>query len=149
MSDEVTPVPLDRRTPADTPDVVAPRPLILVVDDDADTRNSLAELLTEHGYRVVTAEDGEQAYHYLAAHRPPAAMVLDLWMPVRDGWSLSAEVMVGHLPAVPIVVVTAAAAHFAYPVPSRQVLRKPISPDRLLRMLDEIVRTPPPRGAGS
>ena len=59
--------------------------------------------------------------------------------------SRSTMVSVGRLPFVPIVVVTTASAGFAYPVPSRYVLRKPVNPDRLVRMVEDLLRASPPR----
>jgi two-component system chemotaxis response regulator CheY len=112
---------------------------VLVVDDDADIRVSIAELLQENGYRVVMAADGQQAFDYLEASPPPACVVLDLWMPVMDGWTLAAQVMNGRLPAVPIVIVTASNANFGYPVPPRYVLRKPFDVDRLLTLVAELI----------
>jgi CheY-like chemotaxis protein len=145
MPDEVTPDPVRGEPPAEDPAPADDRPTILVVEDDADTRAALCELLTERGYAVVGVEDGQKAHEYLSA-KTPAAVVLDLWMPVMDGWSLTAEVLVGNLPSVPIVVVTAASAGFAYPVPSRHVLRKPVNPDRLVRLIEEVVSARAPRG---
>jgi CheY-like chemotaxis protein len=120
----------------------ATAPTILVVDDDADTRQSLAEVLEENGYRVVALEDGRKAYDYLAREPSPHSLVLDLWMPEMDGWSLASAVLTGRLPRVPMVVVTAAPSHFGYPVPPRYVLRKPINPDRLLTLIGELARQP-------
>jgi CheY-like chemotaxis protein len=141
----------DERTPAPfayaMPDQVADRPglagRVLVVDDDADIRASVKEVLEEAGYSVVLASDGQEAYDYLSQHPPPDCVVLDLWMPVMDGWSLASEVLIGRLPAVPILVVTAANAQFAYPVPPRYVLRKPFNPDRLLMLVAELIETQP------
>jgi CheY-like chemotaxis protein len=148
MVDEVTPPPIDLLVPPEGNEAAKEKPTILVVEDDADTRASLSELFSEHGYAVVAVEDGQKAFEYLRGRKRPNAMVLDLWMPVMDGWTLAAEVMVGHLPSVPMVVITAASAGFAYPVPSRYVLRKPVNPDRLLRLVEEAVGAHlPDRGA--
>src|SRR4051794_40812231 len=84
-----------------------PPALVLVVEDDADIRVSLAEILTDAGYRVIAVEDGQKAFDYLAESPPPECVVLDLWMPVMDGWSLAAEIMAGRLPTVPLLIVTA------------------------------------------
>lgn len=111
---------------------------VLVVDDDVDIRESIAEILEEGGYSVVVAEDGQQAFDYLASSPLPACVLLDLWMPVRDGWWLAAEVNGGRLPAVPILVVTAAGGPIDYPVPPRYVLRKPFELDRLLKLVAEV-----------
>lgn len=59
---------------------------ILVVDDDADLRESLAEVLADEGYDVSCARDGEEALRALAGS-PPSAILLDLAMPVMDGWT--------------------------------------------------------------
>jgi CheY-like chemotaxis protein len=143
-SEEHTPLPF--QIPISSNEVADTRGLagrVLVVDDDADIRESVREVLEDEGYSVVLANDGQEAYDYLAANPPPDCVVLDLWMPVMDGWSLASEVLVGRLPSVPILVVTAANAQFAYPVPPRYVLRKPFNPDRLLMLVAELVETRP------
>src|SRR5207248_10941463 len=58
---------------------------VLVVDDDAGIRSIVAELLEDEGYTVDTADDGAQALQR-AREAPPAAILLDLMMPVLDGW---------------------------------------------------------------
>jgi DNA-binding response OmpR family regulator len=63
-----------------TPD----RPTVLVVDDDRDHRELLRVMLDLAGFHVVTARDGSEALHKLEDPRP-AAVVLDLMMPVLDG----------------------------------------------------------------
>ena len=59
---------------------------ILVVDDDADLRESLAFLLTLKGYDVVTACDGREALQTVQAGPPPSLILLDLMMPEMDGF---------------------------------------------------------------
>jgi PleD family two-component response regulator len=132
ISDERPPAPFELSLPdqvADTPGLAG---RVLVVDDDADIREAVKEVLEEEGYSVILASDGQQAYDYLAENPPPDCVVLDLWMPVMDGWSLASEVLV-----------TAANAHFAYPVPPRYVLRKPFNPERMLMLVDELIQTQP------
>lgn len=138
---EPTPVPLPIPPADPTAAVVAPK-TVLVVDDDADIRASISEVLQDQGYRVIAVEDGQKAFDYLARRPPPDCVVLDLWMPEMDGWSLASQVYMGRLPIVPILVVTAANAGFAYPVPPRYVLRKPVSPERLLMLVGELLETP-------
>jgi CheY-like chemotaxis protein len=113
---------------------------VLVVEDDDDTRAALRELLEEEGYRVATASNGLDAERYLLARPAPACVVLDLWMPIKDGWALAAEIEAGRLPRVPFVVVTAAAPYWGYPTLPGRVLRKPASPSRLLAVIAEAVR---------
>jgi CheY-like chemotaxis protein len=142
-SEERTPPPFDLPLPDQVGDAPGLAGRVLVVDDDADIREAVKEVLEEEGYSVVLANDGRQAFDYLAENPPPDCVVLDLWMPVMDGWSLASEVLMGRLPAVPILVVTAANANFAYPVPPRYVLRKPFNPGRLLMLVEELIETRP------
>jgi PleD family two-component response regulator len=114
-------------------------PTVLLVEDDEDTRICLADLLEEHGYRVVPARNGREAQEYLATHPSPSCMVLDLWMPVMDGWALAAEVASGRLPGVPTMLITAAEGFGGYPLNPRYVLRKPLDGGKFLRMVDGLV----------
>lgn len=144
MTEERNPLPFPGQLlPPEPDEEVTQTQTVLVVDDDADIRESVRELLEDAGYAVIVASDGQQAFDYLDSQPPPDCVVLDLWMPVMDGWSLASEVLMGRLPSVPILVVTAANAQFAYPVPPRYVLRKPFDPDRLLNLIAELVDTRP------
>lgn len=59
---------------------------ILVVEDEADLRASVAEVLRLEGYEVETAGNGEEALEKLEQGEPPGLILLDLMMPVMDGW---------------------------------------------------------------
>lgn len=61
------------------------RPAILLVDDDVDSRELLAQLLEYEGYAVMTARDGADALSKLTASAPPRLIILDLNMPELDG----------------------------------------------------------------
>ena len=65
---------------------------VLVVEDEADLRTALVELLTIWGYRVFAARDGREALERLRAGQEPVLMLLDLQMPVMDGDALLDEV---------------------------------------------------------
>src|SRR5436190_16847988 len=67
------------------------RPMILVVDDQIDLRDAIAVLLEVEGYAVVDAENGREALKYLQNGTNVAAIVLDLMMPVMDGWQFLEE----------------------------------------------------------
>jgi CheY-like chemotaxis protein len=108
---------------------------ILVVDDDDDVRESIAELLEHHGYHVVQQRDGRQAEQYLTSNAPPACLVLDLMMPRLDGWALAALMRQGRLPQVPLIVVTAAGDRWGYPAPPERMLKKPVDIDQLLSLV--------------
>jgi len=117
-------------------------PTVLVVDDDPDIRASISELLEDHGYTTIEAPDGRQALEYLRHQQAPACLILDLWMPELDGWSLATAMGKGDVPSVPTILVTAASSDSGYPVPNRQVLHKPIDPDRLLSLVATLTRPP-------
>src|SRR5438105_9876835 len=83
---------------------------VLVVDDDALTRQSLSELLEGHGYSVATANDGREALLYLEeqdrAGTLPGLIVLDLVMPV-SGWEFRAQQQKQPaLAAIPLVIIS-------------------------------------------
>lgn len=84
------------------------RPTILVVDDQVDLRDAIAVLLETEGYDVVDASNGDEALKYLSsAANHVAAIVLDLAMPVMDGWQFLAERQKHPaLKDIPTIVVT-------------------------------------------
>lgn len=82
---------------------------ILVVDDDADLRTTMAMLLDGAGYGVATAADGAAALARLATPPPPDLLLLDLMMPRVDGWDvLDRLAAVPAWAALPVVVCSAA-----------------------------------------
>ena len=87
------------------------RPLrILVVDDDAELRDVLAQAFADDGYDVVTARNGAEALEHVRPGSPRLDLVLlDLMMPVMDGWTFLREC--GSMPScadIPVVVLSAA-----------------------------------------
>lgn len=78
---------------------------ILIVEDDQLTRDNLQMVLRLQGYHTATAADGQQALHYLAVADPlPRLILLDLSMPVIDGWAFRkaqrANPAIAHIPVV-------------------------------------------------
>ena len=65
--------------------------LILVVDDEPDIVHCIKMMLTKNGYEVLTAGDGEQALGHIKT-REPDLMIVDLTMPVMNGWRFSMKV---------------------------------------------------------
>jgi CheY-like chemotaxis protein len=82
-------------------------PTILVVEDDAATRGWMDATLRGQGYNVVTATDGREAMDRLRADPAPDLILLDMLLPVLDGWHLLGQVrgLLGGR-SVPIIVVT-------------------------------------------
>src|ERR687897_3806018 len=83
---------------------------ILVVDDDADIRALLRELLERRGFSVTEAADGRQALQELYGRRPDLVL-LDVGMPGMDGWTTLERIR--ELSDVPVVMLTARSAERA------------------------------------
>ncbi|MFO0758944.1 MAG: response regulator [Byssovorax sp.] len=113
---------------------------VLVVDDDYDLRQILRDILEDHGYDVETAENGAAALKILRASPSPPVVLLDLMMPVMDGWQLLEELRRDTVLAeVPVVVVTAS----RNPGPLAGVceaLSKPLDYFKLVRSIDRSLR---------
>jgi CheY-like chemotaxis protein len=80
---------------------------ILIVDDDADSRGFLETLLNSQGYPVMTATDGEEALA-LAQEQHPRLILLDLMMPVMDGFAFrAAQLRTPELADTPVILISA------------------------------------------
>jgi CheY-like chemotaxis protein len=83
---------------------------ILIIDDDSRCRASLESILEMEGYRVACAADGLEALTYLRQRPAPALILLDLAMPVMDGWQFRQQQRQDPaLAGIPVVVMTGAA----------------------------------------
>ena len=104
---------------------------ILLIEDDPDVREALAEALSEVGYRVIAAAGGQEALDYLNTARvPPGLILLDLLMPVMDGWEFRAQLArTGSNADIPVVVLSAETvpADRMERLGARDYLRKPIN----------------------
>jgi CheY-like chemotaxis protein len=79
---------------------------ILVIEDEEALRRLLEMLFRGAGYAVATAADGRQVLEYLARAEPPRVILLDLRMPVLDGWGFRREQLRDPgLAAIPVIVV--------------------------------------------
>ena len=82
-------------------------PCVLIVEDDTDVREFMDVLLSTHGFETMTAANGREALERMRARRP-CLVLLDLMMPVMDGWQFRAEQLKQpELADVPVVCVTA------------------------------------------
>jgi CheY-like chemotaxis protein len=114
------------------------KPTVLVVDDNTDAVDALGQILEYEGYTVGTAYDGREALEYLRDHPTPDLIVLDLMMPIMNGWELRAEL--AKVPAfakVPIVVMTALAQ--AAEIEADAIVAKPIDLKRLLLIMGRLL----------
>lgn len=118
---------------------------ILVVEDDQDLRDSLCQALELEGYAAVSAENGQVALRHLATGAMPCVILLDLMMPVMDGWTFRQEMLKDPAwAAIPVIVMTAAAAARAAAVSPEAILYKPLHMDRVVDAVQEHC----PNGAG-
>jgi CheY-like chemotaxis protein len=129
---------------------VATPPRILVVEDDPALRATLADILTERGYDVASVGDGRQALEALRRLPPPSAILLDLAMPVMDGWAFrDAQRLDPRLAAIPTIVLSAsldADGRDLEAFAPTDALAKPFDLDRLLSALRRAC-APVPRAA--
>jgi two-component system, chemotaxis family, chemotaxis protein CheY len=80
---------------------------VLLVEDDYDVRETIAEVLADEGYDVVTAVDGQDALDKLRAGARPFAILLDLMMAGMNGFQFRAEQRADPaLAAIPVIVLT-------------------------------------------
>jgi CheY-like chemotaxis protein len=109
---------------------------ILLVEDDPALRSALAELLQERGYEVACAEHGADALAKLGEAPAPSVILLDLAMPVMDGWSFrSVQRKDPRLASIPTVVLSASLAsdpRAAEGLDADAALAKPFTLERLI-----------------
>ena len=131
--------PLDRRpVPAPAP-VSAPATgngsAVLVIEDDATVRQLLEGVLTEEGYRVVTAA-GDADTVELARQLHPDAITLDLALPSLAGWNLLAAIKAdSELSDVPVIVLLVVEEAAGVPLGATDYLTKPVQRERLVGLL--------------
>jgi CheY-like chemotaxis protein len=117
-------------------------PKILVVEDDEDAREAMIALLQMKGYRAVPAGNGREALDYLDQASAPDLIILDLWMPVMDGWHFRSEqIRNPRLAHIPVIVVTALSDRAD--VDANEIIIKPVDVDRLLTTVDQYCRREP------
>ena len=113
-------------------------PRVLVAEDDEVLRETVAELLRLEGYRVETVANGALALDALARSRP-AVVLLDMKMPIMDGWELAREMKARDL-HVPVVVMTGAPDPFyaAAAIRADGWLGKPFKLKELLPAIERV-----------
>src|SRR3954468_25043711 len=81
---------------------------VLIVEDDEDLRDMMAQMLTIEGYRTATAANGREALDYLHHIAKPHVILLDLMMPVMDGWEFRRQQKADpEIAPVPVIVLSA------------------------------------------
>jgi len=114
---------------------------ILIVDDDPAIRNVVADILEMSDYSVRMATNGIEALQELRAY-PPAVVLLDLMMPVMDGWEFLRQIKHNAI-QVPVAVMSAArdAGNVSDELGAQAFLPKPFELDDVLLVVDRLART--------
>jgi two-component system, cell cycle sensor histidine kinase and response regulator CckA len=113
---------------------------ILLVEDDRAIREVLGGILEEEGYAVTTADNGRQALERLQTGPAPDLIVLDLRMPIMDGWQFrAAQKTDPALAAIPVLAISADGSAKAEAIDAAEYLRKPLSTDALLGAIGRIL----------
>ena len=113
-----------------------PKPTVLVIDDDASTREIISRFLSKNGFRTVSAANGESGLK-LAKQIHPTAITLDVMMPGVDGWTVLAELKADpDLADIPVIVVTILdEKDMGYSLGAADFMTKPIDRERLLAIV--------------
>jgi CheY-like chemotaxis protein len=122
--------------------------IVMVVEDDRDVRETIAEILEDNAYHPVLASNGEEALHRLrSATAKPCVILLDIMMPVMNGWEFRAlQRSEQSLSGIPVVVITAHAdaSRAAAEMDAAGFLRKPVKLESLLASVSHFCTTSAP-----
>ncbi|MFN7914312.1 MAG: response regulator transcription factor [Vicinamibacterales bacterium] len=109
---------------------------VLIVEDDADLREMMAQLLALEGFQSKTVSNGREALAYLQHGDRPDLILLDLMMPVMDGWEFRRrQVQDASISGVPVVVLSALDPVRGADLGGTSFLKKPLDFDRLLAIV--------------
>ncbi|CAM3825920.1 Transcriptional regulatory protein OmpR [Vibrio aerogenes CECT 7868] len=115
---------------------------ILVVDDDAEIRELLDTYLTQMGYVVSVAKDGDELHRHLEQHGYPSLILLDVMMPGDDGFSLCQTIR--KTSDVPIIMLTAVSDDteqiIGLEMGADDYIAKPFNPRQLIARIKAVLR---------
>jgi CheY-like chemotaxis protein len=120
---------------------------ILLAEDDPEIQASLAESLGDEGYIVDVASNGRSALRYLENGYRPSVILLDLMMPLMNGWAFRAVQLADRTTRdIPVILLSAGSnLHIiAAELQAPYFMKKPVELGRLFEMLREIEAGPPP-----
>jgi CheY-like chemotaxis protein len=109
---------------------------VLVVEDDPDVREVMIAVVENEGHTAVPAENGAEALQLLRNGLHPCLILLDLMMPVKNGWEFRAEQTADpQLASIPTIIVSAAGKEAMRELHPEGALPKPIDFDKLTKLL--------------
>ena len=112
---------------------------ILVIEDDSELREVLAEVLEEHGYRAVTATNGREGLRQIRAYEPDV-VVLDLMMPLMDGWQFRLEQKRDPaIAGIPVIAMSASESAAAATIDTDLYVKKPFTPAEMIEAIDDLL----------
>ena len=113
---------------------------LLVVEDDADIREALDGLLSMEGFRVTGCSNGREALDVLHVSARPDLILLDLMMPVMDGWQFRvAQKDDPQLATIPVLALSADATAKAAAIDADAYLKKPVDYETLIDTIDRLL----------
>ena len=117
---------------------------ILVVDDDPGVQRVMKKFLTLEGFTPAVAGNGKEALAYLRGGGHPCVIVLDLRMPVMDGWTFRKEQRLDPgLASIPVVVLSGAEAESIPELEAVASFRKPVSFPEVINVVRRLCPTGP------
>jgi len=109
---------------------------VLIVEDDEDLREMMAQMLTLEGFESAAVANGREALEYLQDAEKPDVILLDLMMPVMDGWEFRRKQQADPAIApVPVIVLSALDQARASTLEADAFLKKPLDFDHLLSLV--------------
>jgi CheY-like chemotaxis protein len=116
------------------------------VEDDADLREMMEQLLHLEGFAPLTAPNGREALELLQAGAPVKAILLDLMMPVMDGWEFRQHQLLDPaLAHIPVVVISAVDGDRVESLMPVAAFRKPLAFDQVITFLQRLCQVASPR----
>lgn len=115
---------------------MAVTPYILFIEDDDSIQEFVRVALNDEGYEVVSASDGSVALKRIR-ERAPALILLDMRMPIMDGWTFLQHYQQMPLPHVPVVAMTASHNLALRPAGVRDFLAKPFDLNDLFVLVEK------------
>jgi CheY-like chemotaxis protein len=114
-------------------------PAVLVVEDDPDLREMMEQMLHLEGFATLTAPNGQEALNLLRAGAPVKVILLDLMMPVMDGWEFRrCQRADPKLADIPVVVMSAFDGERVREIAPLAAFRKPLAFGRMIDLLHRL-----------